>query len=506
MAALFVLFLLLSTSPSQASIKAGVICKKINQTKIVAGKEFKCTKSANKQVWRPVKSKDTTPSVSPINPDPRPAGPTFTTGCEPDPLVPADWEEFQKNLSSNDCAPPYRYVIAKLPDESPKTELTPKSALLDVSQCKLQRDPGWQSELSLGNKLNPKLVVQIVPFATNDYPATSDPGVDWKPFIDFIKNSLTNMTDVDSNYQFRISQKYFKINKNLADYGLSGSISHGDAAANPARFQLAYDVLTVADPEIDFTGVTSVFFFSPTNVPRTVLANHIGHSRPFVTAEKTMNSSIYISSYINDFKSPYWNSREPFSFIHEMMHIFNTAEDYYGDADYGGAEQGMGNWGNMSRARTDHLAWDKWNAQMISDDQVRCADKAKSSTHWIKPSTVSGKYEKLLMIPLSRFEAIVIESIRASGFNYKLPKDLHGAIAYRLNTAEIDEKKKHGDGAYILCPTNRYCSKTPDPKYGGFRAASASLKPGDYVDVSGIRIKVLEAGDYGDVISISPIN
>lgn len=499
------ILLLPIAGPSQAAVKAGGLCKKVNQTKTVAGMDLTCKKSGKKLVWRVVKSSPGAPPTIPTNPDPKPSVPTFRTGCEKDPLVPKEWEEFQNNLNQNDCAPPYRYVVATLPSESPIAIQSPRTELIPVNQCKLQRDWGWNLNLSQGNKLNPKIVVQIVPFASNDFPATTNPSVDWKPYLNFIVDSLTKMTDVESNYQFRIPNKYFKINKNLADYGLSGAISHGDSKANPARFQLARDVVAVADSEINFSGAKYVFFFSPTNVPRNILANHIGYGQRLVTNEGTFQNSIYISSYIDDFKSPYWIPQEPFSFIHEMMHIFNTAQDYYGDADKGGSEQGMGNWGNMSRARTDHLAWDKWNSQMIGDDQIRCADKTKSTVHWLKPSTISGRYEKLLMIPINRFEAIVVESMRASGFNYKLPASLHGAIVYHLNVAEIDDIQKHGDGAYILCPTNRYCSKAPDPNYAGFRAATASLKPGDYVDVFGMRIKVVEAGDFGDVISVEPI-
>lgn len=40
------------------------------------------------------------------------------------------------------------------------------------------------------------------------------------------------MTDVPSNYQFRIAPKYFTTQTNLVDYKLSGDISHGEASAN----------------------------------------------------------------------------------------------------------------------------------------------------------------------------------------------------------------------------------------------------------------------------------
>lgn len=488
-------------TPGSASPKVGSTCKKVGQVRQLPERELICKKSGQTKSWRINTSGQVT---NPFNPDPRPSGPVFKTDCDLDPLVPKEWEQFQQNLRVNDCAPPYRYLVKQLVDEQPQTSQTPRTNLLPIEPCKLRRHDGWYYDLKNGNKLNPKIVVQIIPFATTDFPANSDPRLDWKVYVDFIVDSLTKMTDVESNYQFRIAPKYFKIDKKLTDYGLSGAVGHGDPIANPARYQLARDVISVADGEINFSDVNKVFFFSPTTVPRDVLANHIGYGQQLKTDEKTFFNGIYISSYINDFKSKYWIPREPFGFIHEMMHIFATAEDYYGDVNYGGNEVGTGNWGNMSGARTDHLIWDKWNAQMISDDQVRCADKTKSTIHWLKPSTISGKYEKLLMIPINQYEGIVVESIRNSGFNFKIPTKMHGALVYRINTQLIDDNQTHGDGVYVLCPSNRTCSKDPDPAFRGFRLATATLKLGDYLDVEGIRIKLLETGDYGDVVSVTP--
>jgi hypothetical protein len=107
------------------------------------------------------------------------------------------------------------------------------------------------------------------------------------------------------------------------------------------------------------------------------------------------------------------------------------------------------------------------------------------------------------MVPITNYEGLVVESIRASGFNYKIPKAQQGAIVYRVNTAQIDEKVIHGDGIYIQCPKNKVCRK--EPTLGGFRMAEAVLKIGEYVESDGVRITVIESGDFGDVIKIEKI-
>ena len=480
--------LLGSGNTSYAAVKAGAICTKAGATAISSGKKYTCVKSGGKLKW----SLSTTTSAF-----------EFISSCQADPYVPKEWAEYQKNVPTYGCNPPYRYVKQTLTSQLPKITQSSPDELLQVSECKLTRGEGWQYQLNNNLLLNPNLVVQIVPFATKDFPATTDPRTDWKLYVDYLISSLTNMTDVPSNYQFRIASKYYATQTNLVDYKLSGDISHGEASANPSRYKLISDVLAVADSEIDFAGADYVFFFSPLSVSRDVLGNHIAWGQNIVTNEKTFKGNSYITSYVSDFKSKNWIPREPFSFIHEMMHIFNSAEDYYGDVNYGGTDVGTGNWGNMSGGNMEHLIWDKWNVKMIADSQVRCASKDKTSINWIKPSTISGSHEKLLMVPISSTVGIVVESIRASGFNYKIPKIQQGAIVYRVNTAQIDEKVIHGDGVYIQCPKNKTCNKSPT--LGGFRLADAALKLGDFVELDNIRITVVESGEFGDVVKVEKI-
>ena len=491
--------------PANSAVKYGEKCGKAGQTAIASGKKFTCTKSGKKLIWNKgvVVSK---PVASPT-----PAGTTtitskpafeFKTFCDLDPEVPEAWKAFQENLSRFQCAPPYRYVVKELTTITPSNMQTDRNKILPVASCKLERSANVQAAINGNYLLNPNISIMVVPFASTDFPSEANPQTEWGPYFAWIKSSLENMTDVGSNYRIEVAPKYFKISKKLTEYKLSGEVSHGDSAATDRRYELINDVIKVADPEINFSGFDYVFFVTPRSVPRSVLSNQIAYGRTIVTNEKTFGLNGYITSYIDDFKSPYWISREPFGFIHEMMHIFGTAEDYYGDADYGGNDVGAGNWGNMSRAMTDHLVWDKWTAKMVSDNQIRCAAPNETSVHWIKPSTVKGEYEKLLLVRLNEFEAIGVESFRNSGFNYKLPKAQHGAVVYLLNTKDMDDYTVHGDGLKVYCPDQRPCTSTQDSQFGGFKLALAALKPGEFVTLKGVRISVIEAGDFGDVVKV----
>jgi hypothetical protein len=45
-----------------------------------------------------------------------------------------------------------------------------------------------------------------------------------------------------------------------------------------------------------------------------------------------------------------------------------------------------------------------------------------------------------------------------------------------------------------------------EPTLGGFRMAEAVLKIGEFVESDGVRITVVESGDFGDVIKVEKIN
>ena len=437
----------------------------------------------------------------------------FKTFCDKDPLVPAEWKSFQDNVYSKDihgCAPPYRYVISQLSDEKPRSPLTSRSQLLASSQCYMKRDSQFEFLKANNALLKPSMKVIVVPFATLDFPTNNDPSSDWGSYINWIKTSLENMTDVSSSYVFDIAPKYFSVPVNLRDFSVGQQdLGKGDSVNNPKKNGLQDAILKVVDPYIDFSKYDEIIFVTPRSVPRTVMTM-VGAVAP-KTNEKTFLMNSIVTSYIDDFTSNEWNPREPFGFLHEMMHIWRTADDYYGNSngDYPKGndpiDYGIGNWGNMSGAMTEHLAWDKWAAGLISDEQVRCVSPISETINWIKPSTIKGQYEKLVLIPINANEMIGIESIRNSGFNYKIPKSQLGAIVYKVYRDNRDPNSYYGLQLKVYCPTNRPCTEEQDNQYGGFHLAGAALKPGDYVDLLSMRITLIESGDFGDVVKVEKI-
>ena len=406
----------------------------------------------------------------------------FKSECQEDPFLTGEMKIFEEDLKGN-CLPTLRYVIKDLPTEIPKAQETSKEELLPFERCDLKRyNEIWLYDEKAGNHLSPNLVIQIIPFQTTDFPATGDPVKELSTYWKFLETSLENMSDVDSKYEVRIADKYFKIDKHLTDYVLPAIDAPGGEVNGVT--EIANDVLDVADKEINFEDVDKLFFIGPPGTSRTELYNW-GGSQQLKTDEGKPQPGVYISGHPTTIKSGSANMRGPMGEIHEIMHLMaGTLFDH---------NEGLtGGFGNMSGAMNDFLAWDKLVAKFIDGEQVRCAPTDKTSVHWIKPSTINGKYEKLLMIPISDHEAIAVESIRRSGFNYKLPDYKLGALVSTINTKQMDREMNGREGIEVVSNPNKSFVKLP-------------LLPGEFLDVNGYKITVIESGEFGDVVQVDPI-
>jgi hypothetical protein len=406
----------------------------------------------------------------------------FKSECQEDPFLTGEMKQYERVLLGSTCLPTLRYLVKDLPTETPKTQQTPREELLPFKRCDLKRfNAEWIAGEKDGVHLFPDLVIQVIPFQTLDYPATGDPVKELSTYWKFMETSLDNMTDVESKYEVRIANKYFKIEKSLTSYNLGNQVEDDFET----RVKIANDILAVADKEINFEGVHKLVFVGPPGTRGGILRNWIGGQMNLKTQEGNPHNGMSISGHPTTIRAGSTDMRGPMGTIHELMHFMNATLFDHNEGLTGG-------FGNMSGALNDFLAWDKLVAKFIDGEQVRCAPTDKTSIHWIKPSTINGKLEKLLMIPISDHEAIAVESIRRSGFNFKLPSYKLGALVYTINTKEMDVKMNGGDGIEVLS----------NPKKGYIKIP---LSPGDFLNVKGYKITVLESGEFGDLVQVDPI-
>ena len=523
---------LITAQLSVAAVTPGAKCSKAGATSTYNGKKYTCVKSGKKLVWNkgvavakpaPVASPTPAPVATPT-PTPTPTvtatpAPTptevitaenfrFESLCEKDPFVPTEWAAYQEFALRNDifsCARPYRFKMVTQPKTQPLQVLTPKSGLNNIESCKLthgQRD----GQIAFSSWINPKIVmnqrlnVQVIPIEFSDFPSSKTVVGDHENYFNYIKSGYYNISDGQVNVNFKIPSNYFKINKKISAYNTGKRYDRGGGIWNWASMDMNAmfkDIVSTVDPAIDFSNLDLVFFVVPPTTDNDFISHGFPAPYPQLRTAEGFIPYWYFSPPMAAVNRKSWYGVEPYLHLHELMHGMNKLDDHYGDGEFGrrDGDAGTGNWSTMSGMSTDFLFWDKWITYMVSDEQVLCAKTDAISTHWIKPSNYFGKEEKMLVIPVDSTKVLVVESMRAAGFNLKLPKISEGALVYLVDIS----KTEHGRGINVLRPANR--TGTIYAR-GDFALSDAPLKLGDSITSNGFKITVVESGDFGDVVKV----
>jgi len=420
----------------------------------------------------------------------------FNSPCDLDPGTPLEWKDFErKHINGGGCLSALRVPTTQTLTELPKTQ-TDKSNL-NLSQCKIEQsrnkgnvlgfktwDSYWQTSLK---HPSPNTVYQVIPLYSDDIPnSNTNPNDDFKKYFDFIIDWTKQASDNGSNVEFRVPNNYIYMPGNISSYNLI----HERSESSAQRF--TNDLVRAVDSKINFSGSNIALILFPPSTNK-IVGDQVGLPR-FLTNEGYIVGSIMPSggniAPERNFSFPTW-------WMHELMHVGIGFDDNNHSQKDSPSWWGLINWASTF----DLLVWHKWIAGFISDSQVICLDKNKSSTVYIAPSTVKSTRDKLIVIPLSDSRAIVVESQRAEGINYKLPQISEGALVYMVDMSLTN----HADGIRLILPKNKNMITTGnmDNKSPG-NNSNASLKIGEIAEYNGIRIQVVESGIFGDVIKIEP--
>ena len=503
---LSILSLSLPLVPASAAVKAGSKCTKAGVKSVVKNKSFVCTKSGKKLLWLESRNKQLSPGLpggfetnttysTDIGYDHEFASPTaFDLG------TPLEWKEMEGQYSGQRLG--FRIKKYQLGQQRPKSSVTGKSELLSVEACKMPDRSGdyflrafpssAKDQIIFGRGAfpKPKLTIQVIPiFAEDTAKPTRTPEEEYGKYFNFIKNWIEYSSDVPTEVLIRYPDKYLPFSKKLKPY----EISHELERPHPT---FANDILAEVDSQINFSGAQMVVVVVPGGTPLDVIQQ--GALGDLITQEGFIGggSSVYPDTYANPLRLKHAGLAHPYWWIHEFFHLGIPLDDHYGDGRLDvNSEYGMGWWTLMTPGGGDLSIWEKWILGYISDSQVRCADKAKTSLHWLAPSSVKTTENKALVIPLSQNKVIVIESIRAAGMYYKWPKNTWGALTYVVDVT----KEVHGQGMKLILPENRSAGTIP------YTFAEAPLRIGESVVYEGVKISIVESGTFGDVVKVEKI-
>lgn len=407
--------------------------------------------------------------------------------CDVDPLTPKEWLAFDSWYRSlGGCSSPYRIVESSLVSETPTTITS--DALMPIDSCMIQDSRSHLGTNGFGSDNwffasrhpSPKTVFQIIPIYSEDAPLTGNtPMQDYSAYFNYVKKYLEYNSDVPSSVEFRVPDNYIKFNGKLSNY----NVTHLRTNEQAATFLSA--LISQVDNSINFAGANMALVLVPSGTPESIFEQS-GLDRVNTNEGNIIVDAMAAPNFENK-RYMFYGLKHPAWWLHEMWHTGLGLAD---TAD--GPTQTMGHWGIMGRSTTDLLGWHKWLLGFYANDQIKCQSPTSTSVSWVVPSTVKSSKTKLVMIPLGNNKAIGIESIRPYGFNFKLGKEAHGALVYLIDETVTD----HNDGMMLLNPSNRSTRSTL------FEGSNSVLKLNDYIVYNNIKITVIEAGAFGDVIKV----
>jgi len=523
---------LLSPAFSATPPKAGQKCTTLNKKQTYKNYQYTCVKKSGKLVWSSgVLVKKETPSAAAPTSTPSPTPipsieptPTqsespatkrkdfvYETPCWPDPLAPQEWRAMEAYMQSiGACSAALRIVEKSMPEAKPLTNVSVKSALLEAGACKLVNKKGNSTYLGFPDPTNKSAVdefmerrhpssdttFQIIPISGIDAPAGSTtPMQDYKKYFDYVKNWIEYNSDFGANVTFRVPDKYFYVPVKIGDYQLLHSPSDR-AFAQTKRRELMNEVIKVVDKDIDFRGADMSILLVPAGTSIQVIQQTV--TGWVMSDEGPVNRITAVAPDTTTLGEtrPFANLNHPIWWIHEFYHVGLGLDDHYGDQRWVYGSHGTGMWTMMSTGQTELSTWEKWLAGLLKDSQVRCAKPTESSTHWLAPTTYKTQKEKLLVVPISSTKAIVVESMRVGGLNYKIPVESEGALVFVLDMNQTE----HGYGMEIKLPDNRNLPSQASRK--SFFMSNAAFKSGESIVIDGVKVSVVESGTFGDVIKV----
>lgn len=485
-----------ANSEATASIPAqGKACPTAGEKRVHFDRTFTCLSSSTKKTWSRGEL-----NVNYIYSTDDGYLHARSSYCGIDPDAGPEWAKFQTYIRNEvkRCPHQLRFLSYEMGQKKPATPLNNVANFSQPCKAASPSRGSWikgfeDPERRLThNVLGRNAVMQIIPiFAPDTARPSGSPQSDYGKYFDFVRKFVAEVSDLPVNFEIRVPDKYFEFSKPLKPYGVTHKLPSGHPTA-------LKEIMAEIDQHIDFSGATTALVLVPAGTAQDVWQQGpLGYYRSSEATLFGVSSQYPATEKLLVTAPEFLNLSVPAWWVHEFYHLGVGMDDHYGNTQRDRRTiTGMGYWGLMNPGITDMLGWEKWILDYTADSQVACIQPTnQNQTVWLRPNAVNTSEQKLAVVPLSSSRVLVMESIRGAGLNHHLMPKEQGLLLYFVDTAN----KEHGFGFDLLYPTSRQLLS------GSFPGSFAPLQQGEMVEFENIAIKVIEAGSFGDVISITKV-
>ena len=383
--------------------------------------------------------------------------------------------------------------VAPKPILNPKSPISGSAAFAPADSCRIQDGFDYFTKTGFPQheqmkRAGSKLVVQLIYIDFSDVVAAAKPSDDKVFWTEGVSKFLADMSNGAVTFEWRTTETYNRMSKKLADYRVTRTAG-GDTVP------LVQEAITLADKQIDFTGVDFVVAVLPPNTPRALSdvspALMLSSSDPF----KTNEGKVYRATLVGgDMRFPEGH----LLLTHEFGHLLGLNDYYwYGwkpGMVYEDQFKFMGNFDNMNFApgnSREWTAWSRWLIDFLPDSKVLCAKDGVEASAQLDAVSKIGTAPQLLVIRTSSTEAIAVESRRNTRHDSKASSASNGLLVYK-----IDSKIMNGQGPLRIV-------RKPGSVDALF--SDAPLKVGESLVVGSWKISNIESGADWDVAKIEPV-
>ncbi|MFF3484014.1 M6 family metalloprotease domain-containing protein [Streptomyces sp. NPDC002701] len=283
---------------------------------------------------------------------------------------------------------------------------------------------------------------------------------------------------------------WLRMPKPFKEYGIERG-----APFDPGYRELVQDIVSTADPKVDFRDYDLLnVLITPNAGPSaldTVLSvTFAGNTEAPVADGVPVANASFVYSRQDDGSGSY--AETGYRVLpHENGHVFGLPDLYTQDG--GGA---VGHWDIMSEdwgADNDLLGWHKWKLGWLDDSQVGCAAGSGTTEHVLTPLAERGTGGKLVFVPLDATTGYAVELRTQAGNDESVCKA--GVLIYR-----VDAKVDTGHGPVSVVDSTKDsggCTRSPNVHA---ELSDAAFSPGQYFKdlKSGIRVTVAGTDPTGN--------
>jgi M6 family metalloprotease-like protein len=313
--------------------------------------------------------------------------------------------------------------------------------------------------------------VHIIGVDFVDKPGGGSPQSENEIYTQAIQSFFEAQSSVPLKFKWNWVPNWITMPKPIREYGLGGSFFEEETDIE-AHFDFARTVIETVDSKTDFTGTNFLFIVFPEGITDDENGAFIVHTQhDYVTDEGAIPNLILAGgTYVDED-----------TYIHEFAHGLGLT-DIRDTTDIGN-QSSDGMFYDMMNNPTypELLVWHRFLLGFLKKNQLHCKTSTDATTHWLVPVASEADGVKGVVVPISKTEALIVESRRPIGYDTALSdfQSLVGAVVYTLDST---------------VPYHRSPVKVVDV-----------LKSGEAVDVMGYSFQVVESGTYGDVVEIKKL-